>query len=182
MRAVDPLTALPVSLQAGDSYVIRLTDSRAPASAGWALRWVLAGAVTQAWDAVIDGSEHVFTLTAASTASLSGGTYQHQLRATLSAQVQTLQSGAVVVRPNITALAAGEGLSWARRTLTIVEAALANTATSEMKLYMINGRQVQSHTLGELMELRALLRAEVQTESAGGFGTPIRMTAVGFSS
>lgn len=176
---VDPLTSLPRILQAGDAYVIDLTLSSYPASAGWTAQYAVRGATTQDWTSAPVGDTHRLTLSAESTGQLSAGANQFALRMTNGSSVVTAQSGVVEVRANVLNLAAGEGQSWAEKTLAVVEAVLNNTATGEMKMYMIGGRQVQTHSLKELMALRSQLQAEVQAAKGMGFGTPMRFTVVG---
>jgi hypothetical protein len=53
------------------------------------------------------------------------------------------------------------------RTLAVVEAALAGTIEGETRVYMIAGRQVQTFTPNELMQLRVQLQAAIAMQRTG---------------
>lgn len=161
------LTAVPNSLTAGDSYAITLSLSDYPATAGWSVKLALAGLSVAEVISVASGADHTLTLASATTAALSAGTYQYRLRVVNGSDAQTIETGVLAVMADLAALGPGEGQAWAEKTLAIVESVLANTATSEMKSYMIGGRQVQSLSLDELRRLRAELRREVVALRAG---------------
>lgn len=161
------LTALPATITAGDSYAITLSFSDYPATAGWAIKCALAGVSVLEVTSVANGAAHDLTLSATVTAALNAGTYQYRLRAVNGAQAHTLETGVVAVVADLATLGPGDGQSWAEKTLAVVEAVLANTATAEMKMYMIGGRQVQLLSLAELRSLRQELRAELATMRRG---------------
>jgi len=179
MRSVDDLTAIPATITAGDSYGIVLSYSDYPATSGWGLSFAIAGASTQAWDSTADGDAHRLTLATTETAALAAGTYTWRIRATDGTDTRTIDFGSLVVEPDIGELAPGEALSFAEKTLSVVEAALAGTLEGEMKMYMIGGRQVMTFTFDELLRLRATLTAEVQAKKYGTFGTPVLFTVTG---
>lgn len=178
---MDPLTSLPATITAGDRVDLLLTVSDYPATAGWSLTLAVAGPSVDTWTSTASGAAHALTLPVADTALLAAGTYRWSLKATKAGgYATTVATGVLAVTADLTQAAAGEQASWAETTLAVVEAVIANTATSEMKMYMIGGRQVMSLSLGELMTLRAQLRADVARERSGGrraqlaFGTAQR--------
>lgn len=173
------LTAVPTTLLAGDSYTLTLTTPDYPASAGWTLTFAVAGPSVDTWTSAASGDAHVITLPAADTAALLPGGYQSTLRASKGATVTTITRGTCAVEADVVTAAVGALETWAEKTLAIIEAVLANTATDAMKMYMIGGRQVMTHTLPELMALRAQLRTEVQMTKTRTFGTPLRFDVVG---
>lgn len=165
------LTAIPSEIQAGDSYAITLSLSDYPAPT-WAVTFSLAGAAVLSITSTASDTAHVLTLTAAQTATLGAGTYRFRVRVSNGTSVETVETGSLTVLPDIGAMAEGEGVSWAEKTLAVVEAALSNTLADEMKMYMIAGRQVMTFSPAELMRLRSQLRAEVALQrgrpAAGG--------------
>ena len=173
------LTDIPATITAGDSYAITLTLPDYPATAGWIVRLALAGASVATWDSTAVGASHLLTLSTASTATLAAGSYVRSLRATLAGDVQTFGHGHVTVAKSLSTATAGSETTWAETTLAIVEAALANTLTSEMASYMIGGRRVDAIPVQELLSTRSKLRAEVAAARGGSFGVPIRMDVVG---
>ena len=176
---MEDLTAIPNTITAGDSYGIVLALSDYPATSGWALSLAVAGPAVTSWASAAEGESHRLTLSATSTAALPAGSYQFRVRAVSGADVRTVQVGTLTVTPDLALLAAGEGVSWAEKTLAVVEAALSGTIEGEMKMYTIAGRQVMTYTPKELMALRAQLRSEVNASRLGTFGTPILMNVVG---
>lgn len=173
------LTAIPATITAGDSYAITLTLSAYPASAGWALSYAIAGPQVETWTSAASGDAHVLTLSSASTATLPAGTYTYRVRAARSGDAVTVLSGVQTVAADLGAAVPNEYVSWAQRTLAIVEAALTNTLTGEMKMYMIWGRQVQTFTPDELFKARARLKAEIAQATTRTFGVPVRFDVVG---
>lgn len=162
---MEPLTAIPAQLQQGDSTTIRLTRADYPAST-WTGVLALVGVTKVTLNAVPDGDVHVFTLTR--SAGLTPGPTRYALTFAAGDSRVTTETGVLTVQADVSALAAGEGQSWAEKTLAVVEAVLTNTATGEMKMYMIGGRQVHTHSLAELMKLRSQLRDEVTRDRNGG--------------
>lgn len=102
------LTELPTTITAGDSYVITLSLSDYPATAGWSLAYAVAGTSVDSWTSTASGAAHVLTLTAIDTAALSAGTYQTRLRASRSGAVETIATGVVTVAADLFAAAPGE--------------------------------------------------------------------------
>ena len=174
----NTLTAIPATITAGDSYAITLSLTEYPAPT-WALSYAIAGPSVQSWTSTASGDVHLLTLTAAETAALGAGTYQFRVRATRSGDVVTVQTGVQTVVADIGRAAPSEYVSWAQRTLAVVEAALSNTLTGEMKMYMIWGRQVQTFTPDELFKARARLKAEIAQTQTRTFGVPVRFDVMG---
>lgn len=177
--SVDPLPCIPATITAGDSLALRLSLSVYPATAGWALTWHRNGPEAGTVAFARDGDAHVATLTGADTRTWAPGHYRWLLRAELASVTITVQSGSLDVQPDLARAMPGAGATWEERTLAIVEAALAGTLEGGMKLYMIAGRQVQTFGVDELLKLRNKLRATVDLQRSGSFGTPVRFDVVG---
>lgn len=178
---MDPLDDIPSAITAGDSYALRLTEPIYPASAGWSLRLTFVGAETLTKSSSASGDAHTLTLTPADTALLGAGQYRFTVKAVNGTDVKTVRGGITLVAPDLETATPGELTSWAERALVAVEAAILGAASDEMRMMMIDGRQLQKFSFDELLRLRVRLRAEVAAER-GEFGVPIVMTATGFTS
>jgi hypothetical protein len=162
---------MPATLTAGDTVRLRLTVANASAADGGTLTLSLAGASTLTVTGVASGTAWDVTLTNTETAALEQGTYQWRTRLVESGVTYTAASGTVTVLPDLAAMAPGDGQTWDERTLTIVEAALQGTLSGEMRRYMIGGRQVETFSLKELMDLRNQLRRNIaSTRRGSAFG------------
>lgn len=178
---VTPLDEVPPLLNAGDSYAFLVTDPDHPATDGWSFVLAFNGATPLSKSSTPDGAAHAIALSTTDTLSLASGLHRFVLRAVRPGEGYTRQSGVVEIRPDPVTASAGELASWAERALSAVEAAILGAASDEMRMMMIDGRQLQKYSMDELMRLRSRLKAEVAAEQ-GGFGVPIVMTATGFSS
>ncbi len=178
---MDPLDDVPTTITAGDSYELLLTEPDYPASAGWSLRLVLNGPSALTQDSVANGDRHALTLTTTKTTGLTAGLYRFVVKAINGAAVTTVRDGFSEVKPDLATAPPGTLASWAEQALAAVEAALLGAASDEMRMFMIDGRQVQKYSFDELLRLRSRLKAEI-AGAQGYFGVPIVMTATGFSS
>lgn len=172
MCGVELLRALPTRLVPGDSYDIRLTLSEFPASAGWMLRWTLAGPQVLTIESAADGDAHVLTLTVTDTAKLTAGTYGDQLRAVRAPYVRTIPGAGVVrVDADLSALQAGEhtGPAYWDQLIADCDKALAGRVqTGGMSMYMLAGRQVMVESMDQLRRIRAWAVAERARIRRGG--------------
>jgi hypothetical protein len=92
-----------------------------------------------------DGVGFAVTVAAATTAPLAAGVRQYIARVTLAGVVHTVDSGTVVVMPNVATAASGALQSVAEQMVSLIEAALianATTATGGA------GATVQSYSIG----------------------------------
>lgn len=160
-------TRPPAQIIAGDSVAFTLTYADYPAPT-WSVTWALAGVSSKSVDSTDDGTDHAIALSNTETAALGAGTYQWRTRVTDGTTVTTVETGTLVVTPDIGEARPGELVSWEETTLPIVEAALKGTLEGEMKMYMIQGRQVMTFSPAELWAMRAKLRAEVARQRSGG--------------
>lgn len=178
---VIPLDDVPARLIAGDSYALLLEEPDYPATDGWALQLVFNGLIQQTKTSTASGAAHALSLATSDTIALGSGLYRYIVRATKDSAARTVREGVTTVSPDPATTPAGDLASWAEKALRAVEAAILGAASDEMRMMMIDGRQLQKYSMDELLRLRARLKAEVAAEQ-GGFGVPIVMTATGFSS
>lgn len=127
------------------------------------------------------GSDHAFSIAAATTAAYKPGRYQWRLRVTDGTTVSTVASGWSEVKINPASAGARDVRSWARRTLEAVEAFLEGNATTAQASMALNGRSISRWSLAELTQWRSQLRQEVRTEEQGsraGLGRNIKVRHV----
>ena len=160
------LTSIPAQLQAGDTYRLLLSEPDYPTTDGWVLRFVLAGKSNKHWNSEAEGDLHVIAL--ANLDTLKAGQYAWSLSATLNAERRTFRQGRLTVLADLGALLPGEGQSLAERMLAICQTARENILRGELKGYMINGRQVQMHTLDEVAREEARWQAVKARENGAG--------------
>jgi hypothetical protein len=174
-----PLTALPATLIAGDSYAITLSLSDYPAPT-WALSLSLAGLSVLSVTSTANGTAHDLTLTAVQTAALEAGSYQFRLRANAGSTVTTVQSGVLSVTADVGALAPGEGVSYWETLKAAAESALLTLMQGGgVQMATILGRQTMFRSPADCQRVIAQCEARILAARARTFGTPIRFDVVG---
>lgn len=161
----------PTTVTAGNTWTwTRSFASYAPSETGgtWTLSYAILGAAKLVWDAAwvtTSGAIWTVTIPAASTATLPAGTYQWTAILTggsgYAGQRFTPAAGVFTVAANPSKLNAGDTLSFAEKTLAVVEAALEGRLTADMQSYSIGGRAVTAIPVSELFAIRNRLKTEV---------------------
>lgn len=176
MAAPTP-TQEPASLIAGDTARwLKALPDHLPAD-GWQLVYTLinaAGKIT--FSAIGEGSAHLVSIPAATTAAWAGGDYAWRAQATRNDDAYTVDSGTLTVQPAFGA-ATLDARSHARKALANIEAYLENPKNLSSSMYEIAGRKLQRFGIPELLTLRDRYRAEVAREDAAarvGRGLPDR--------
>lgn len=166
------LTAVPDTITAGDSYAITLSLSDYPATAGWSLSYALAGAAVLTVTSTASGANHLLTLTAAQTASLGAGLYQHRVRAAQGSTVETVTTGTCTVVADIGALAAGEGVSYWQCLKDAAQDALTTILNGgAVQMVAIAGRQTMFRSPTDCLKVIAYCDQRLAAERRGsGFG------------
>jgi hypothetical protein len=163
-------TTMPDAFAAGTTVVFTASYGDFPANAGWTATLYLAGAsVLTPIVGVASGTAFTFTITAAAGANLVAGNYSWQVIA-VNATLGTFIAdyGVVEVTPNITTATAGSLLTWAQRTLPLVEAALAGQVTENVASYQIGNRSLVKLSIDELLKLRAYCETVIAQEKNPG--------------
>lgn len=191
MRSGTPLTAsiptdIPATLTAGDTWQWTKYVTDYSAADGWTLTYALRGAsvvnVTATTD--VDGAGFAVTVAATDTASVVAGVYQYLARVTLAGVVHTVDSGSVVILPNVATATAGTLQSHGEKMIALlkseIQARIDGTGTGHTG-YTIDGRSIEKFSLTELYTLLNRYRAELAREQNGGQlpAIGIRFTAVG---
>jgi hypothetical protein len=179
-------TTIPASLTAGDTWEWERSLPDHPASDGWVPSYAIVGALKLTWDpawATAEGALHVVTVPMAKTAELgAGGPVRFVEMVTLSGVRKTLGTFERVVAPDPAGYEAGDGISWARRMLKVVDDFLEGHLADGVQYQIIGTRQLQHIPLPELLQFRRDLKAQVAREMGRGngpLGRPIRFTMPG---
>jgi hypothetical protein len=166
---------VPSELIAGDTWrwTRALSDYTAPTWAATAYFQNQSHTFSVAGSA--SGTDHSFTIAAATTATYAAGRYFWHMRVTDGSITETVESGWLEVKPN-PAVGPRDMRSWARRALDAVEAQLEGRATDGQQAMTIRDRSVSRYTLKELLALRDTLRLQALTEEgAAGSGRDIKV-------
>lgn len=156
----------PTTVNAGDTWRWTRSLSDYPASAGWVLSYTLINAGAKITvNASASGDDHLVTVSAATTAGYTPGTYDWRARVSKAGEVFTVSEGRITVR-NAYAGSTFDARSHARKTLDNIEAVIEGRATSATLEYEIAGRRMKYIPAAELLSLRDKYRAEVAAEEA----------------
>lgn len=99
------------------------------------------------------------------------GHYRWEAWATVASHRGIVGSGEILIRESATTLAPGaEVRSQARIAVAHIEAMLAGGATLEAKRYKINNRELERHSIPELLQLLSFWRRELGRESRRAAG------------
>ena len=170
--AGDTLTWIRRDVEAAyenDAGEIQYEDIKA--SEGWTLKYVAVGqlgaiTITASADTE-DADDFCFTATAATTAAYVVGDYKWQIVATKTTTRYTIDSGVVSVTDNIAGRSAlYDNRSHAKKVLDAIEAVIEGRASQDQMGYTIAGRSLSRTPLQDLMRLRAMYKAEYDSEVA----------------
>jgi hypothetical protein len=163
----DIPTAVPASVNAGDTIQWTRSISDYPASSGWALSYVLinaAGKISIAGSA--SGADFAVTVAAATSALWTPGTYDWREQVSKAGEVFTTGSGRITVAPSFTTNATLDNRSKARQDLEMIDARLGGSTLNLVAEYEIAGRRVKNYSIDELLVLRDRYAGMVAKEDA----------------
>lgn len=158
-------TIEPETLFAGDFVTWTKSLSDYPATT-WTLTYALVkdGKIVEI-TASASGDDHLIEEAATTTDDWAPGTYQWQSRVTNGANIHTIDTGKLVIKPNFPAQDTGyDSRTHAEKMLDRIEAVMESRATKDVLSYSIGGRSLSHHTWDELKTLRDQYRAEVLRE------------------
>lgn len=133
-----------------------------------------------------DGTTHVFTVAATTTANMAAGRYDYQAVAVNGTEKHIVDEGLVTVRPSLAALTTGttyDGRSTAKKILDAIDALMQGKAALDQQKYLIatgvpgftSQREAERIQPTELLELRkyyaALVVAENRNKKKTAFST-----------
>lgn len=162
----DIPTLEPSTVNAGDTWRWTRSLDDYPASEGWVLSYTLInGTAKISISATASGDDHAVTVSAATSAGYTAGTYDWRARVTKAGEVYTVGEGRLTVR-NAYAGSTFDARSHARKTLDAIEAVIEGRASSSTLEYSIAGRSLKHIPVSDLLALRDRYRAEVKREDA----------------
>lgn len=163
----DVPTTEPRYLTAGDTWTWQRSLSDYSAADGWTLTYALVTSAAQITiTASASGSDHLVEVDAATTAAYTPGDYSWQAYVTSGAERYQVDTGTVTVRPNLAAASSGyDTRSGAEIILDAINTYL-QTGDIQAGSVSFEGRQIQYHSLEDLLKARSLLSAEVANEAA----------------
>lgn len=162
----DIPTIEPTTANAGDTWRWSRTLADYPASAGWALSYTLInGTAKITINASALGDDHAVTVSAATSAGYTAGSYDWRARVSRAGEIYTVGEGRITVR-NAFGGATFDARTHARKTLEAIEAVIEGRASSATLEYSIAGRTLKHIPMADLLSLRDKYRAEVAREDA----------------
>lgn len=170
--------SIPAKLTAGDTWAFTFTHADYSAPTWSASIYFENAAATFSATATDDGSDHAFSIAAATTADKVAGRYKWSIRVTDGTDTHTVETGWVDVLTDPAAAGTHDPRSDARKLLDALNATLLGRATSDQLAMSINGRSLSRTPLPELREWRDQLKQEVRTEEQGenaGLGRNIKV-------
>lgn len=167
------LSQTPKSISAGDSAQWLVSIPNYLATDGWTLKYKFINATNQ-YDLVsaASGDDHQINTAASTTANYSAGNYSCVAFVTKGAMRFTLESGDIIIAPNLAGASAGiDSRSAAKKCLDALDAALAEYGNKAYtQEYEIAGRRMKFVSLSEFMAARSKLQAEVAREAGAKRG------------
>lgn len=151
----------PLEFISGDtvSWTKSLTDY--PANDSWVLTYALINSAHKITiTATASGSDHLVSLSAATTAAYTAGVYQWQAYATKSSQRFLVDSGTITVIPNFAAETTYDARIHAKKMVDLIEDVLEGRAEGDTQEYTIGNRSMKKIPILELKKLRDVYLAE----------------------
>lgn len=158
---------IPAKLTAGDTWAFTFSHGDYAAPTWDASIYFENATGTFSTTAADDGSDHAFTIAAATTAGKAPGRYKWSIRVSDGTSVYTVETGWTEVVADPAATGTHDPRSDARRLLDALNATLLGRATSDQLAMSLNGRSISRTPLSELREWRDQLKQEVSGEEAG---------------
>lgn len=166
--AFTPPTTEPARLAAGDTWLWTKSLPTFPATEGWTLSYSLVGPKALSFDATADGAGYSVSVPVATT-KIPAGTYRWASYVTLAGVRHQVESGILIVEPNLAGVTAGAvSESFAVRTLRLIEAAIEGRIPAGLEEYQVAGKMVKHMSMRDLLAARTRLRHEVAAEANGG--------------
>ena len=165
-------TQEPAVVTAGDTLTWKRSLGDYPAGT-WTLKYRLINSAGK-YDisASADGTDHLVSVTAATSATYTAGDYTWQAYVEKGTgptlERATIGTGRITVKPNLAAQTGGyDTRTTAKKTLDLLDAAMvANGASAWTQEYEIAGRRMKFRNAAEFMAYRSKVVAEVAREEA----------------
>ncbi len=168
------MSTLPGEIGAGVSFKVIACLPVYPAPE-WSIDLILRGPGQIDIGSVSNGENHELRVGASVTKDWTPGRYRFEIRASSGDDVVTVETGEVLIAPDLAAQVDGyDGRDHVRRVLDAIEAVIENRATIDQQHYQINNRSLTRTPLADLLKLRDKYRAELagqkRARRSGGLG------------
>ena len=160
-------TSEPATLRAGDTATWTKSLSDYSAADGWTLSYVLTKTGTRlTFSASASGADHLVSVSAATTAGWTAGSYSWASRVSKAGEVYSISSGTIEILADIATISAGTDVrSHAKKTLDALEAWIEGRDMGVAE-YEIAGRRLKTISITELLKLRDRYRRDVAAENS----------------
>lgn len=132
--------------------------------------------------AIASGDDYSVTVAMAQTSTFIAGRYDYQAHVSNGTERYLVETGDTCVIEDFAATSGFDARSQLRQTVDAIDAYLLGNATNEQHTRKFNGREIQTHTRTELMQVRSQLKRELKTQerersraNGGPSGTKIRV-------
>lgn len=149
---------MPDTLAAGSTLKVQRSYADYPADEGWVVTFYFAGAASfSAAAATADVSEHLLTISAATSATFTAGDYRWQARAVKDTETAIVEEGEIQITPNFATIgtAASDQRTYNEQVLDALKAAFLGQSTSATSEYEIssggNSRKIKHLSKEELL-------------------------------
>jgi hypothetical protein len=165
---VEIPTLEPTRFRAGDTISWSKSLSDYPASDSWVLHYRLWNQANKYdIDATADGSDHLVSVSAATSAAYKAGDYQWTSWVTLGSERYTVSAGRVTVLPDIAAITSPgyDSRTNAQKVLDLLDAAkLAHGPSAWTQEYEIAGRRMRFTSVVDFLKYYDRISADVRRE------------------
>lgn len=154
-----------------------------PVSDLWVYTYYLTGKTSLSFAGTnsLTNKDVTVSVLASTTANVGAGTYQWQLRASLSGAVYVVDEGVFTVEADAAVTASSDQRTHAEKMLALIESeiqARIDGTGSAHDSYVIGTRQLNKMPLADLKAARVTYQAEIQRQRNGGRLPPLAATAV----
>lgn len=157
----------PLQVAAGDTIQWKRSLPDYPAADGWVLKYALRGPGIIDIAGSADGSDHLISVPAATSAAWVAGDYTARGYVESGGERFTIYSGRIQVTPDLAAIAAGsyDGRSHARRVIDAIEAVIEGRATKDQQEMWVDGERLVRTPFEILLQIRNRYRRELSAEA-----------------
>lgn len=170
---MDPLTAFPASITAGDTTIVDRSYSDVPLGASWVVVCTIVApdGSTASVTATEVGASFRFTFATTDTDNLTPGAATLAVTASKAGARYTVETRSLVVIADPTSVAAAQATKLAHitRVIAACEAALEGRMTDDVQMYQLpDGVTVSKLSISEIRETLASYRAQKARILRGG--------------
>ena len=153
---LETATKMPDSINAGDTFKVKLSYSDFLASAGWSLLLVIINASDkQQLASTADGDAHELSAPAATTADWLDGLYKYKIFATDGTDRHQVAFGQFEVLPDLTVVKNYDHRTHVKKVVDALEALILGKASQDQQSLTIEGKSLSRYTPEELIKWKS---------------------------